>query len=107
MKEFSLIRRGTLIADQRRAGEARPKGKSRKRTEESLLSSRRFRLFPATGQISSNAAKQLNSISFHVTHRFFVTFFTEESNVTSPASLNPAPAHAAARRQRWPQRPPR
>ena len=66
--------RGTLIADQRRAGEARPKGKSGKQTEESLLSSGRFRLFPATGQISSNAAKQLNSISFHVTHRFFGTF---------------------------------
>ena len=33
----------------RRAGEARPKGESRKRTEESLLSSGRFRLSPATG----------------------------------------------------------
>ena len=32
-----------------RAGEARQKGESRKRTEESLLSSGRFRLSPATG----------------------------------------------------------
>ena len=28
-----------------------------------------------------SAASQFNSIDFHVTHRFFVTFFAEESNV--------------------------
>ena len=63
-------------------------GESRKRTEESLLSSGRLGFFlPRGGQGHS----QFYSIDFHVTHRFFVTFFTEESNV-SPRI--PSPAYA-------------
>ena len=69
-------------------------GESRKRTEESLLSSGRFRLSPAT-EAHNTAVFQLKTSSFYVTHRFFVTFFTEESNVpfvplrppSSPSSL--------------------
>ena len=51
-KADSRIQPRPVAADSaagRRAGEARPKGESRKRTEESLLSSGRFRLSPATG----------------------------------------------------------
>ena len=57
--------RGTLIADQRRACAARPKGESRKRTEESLLSSGRFRLSPVTG--GGSAAFQFYQLDFCVT----------------------------------------
>ena len=56
-------------------------GKSRKRTKESLLSSRRFRLSPATGPQSTVPPSCFHSTDFYATYRFFVTFFTEESNV--------------------------
>ena len=39
------------------------------------------RIFPATGAFT-NSAFQFYSIDFYVTHRFFVTFFPEESNVS-------------------------
>ena len=41
----------------------------------------------------SSAASHFNSIDFHVTHRFFVTFFPEESNVppSSPSPRSPSP----------------
>ena len=41
----------------------------------------------------SSAASHFNSTDFHVTHRFFVTFFTEESNVPlrPPLSSFPVP----------------
>ena len=84
-KADSRIQPRPVAADSaagRRAGEARPKGESRKRTEESLLSSGRFRLSPAT-EAHNTAVFQLKTSSFYVTHRFFVTFFTEESNVPS------------------------
>ena len=60
-------------------------GESRKRTEESLLSSGRLGfLLPRGGQGHS----QFYSIDFHVTHRFFVSFLTQERNVppSSPRS---------------------
>ena len=41
--------RGTLIADQRRAGKARPKGKNEESPGRSLLQTERFKFFPATG----------------------------------------------------------
>ena len=84
-KADSRIQPRPVAADSaagRRAGEARPKGESRKRTEESLLSSGRFRLSPATGLEGGSAAFQLYSIGFHVTHRFFGTFLSQESTVT-------------------------
>ena len=71
--------RGTLIADQRRACAARPKGKY-SRGRMALAPIRARRIFPATG-VHRNPDFQFNSIGFYVTHRFFVTFFTEESNV--------------------------
>ena len=37
-----------------------------------LLPTERFKFFPAAG--GGSAASQFNSIDFHVTHRFFVTF---------------------------------
>ena len=42
---------------------------------------------------SSSAASHFNSTDFHVTHRFFVTFFPEESNVppSSPSPRSPSP----------------
>ena len=61
-----------------RAGEARPRGKySRERM--ALAPIRTRRIFPAPRVASGSF--QFDSISIHVTHRFFVTFFTEESNV--------------------------
>ena len=59
------------------------------------------RIFPATGamrQVGGSAACQFYQLAFYVTHRFFVTFFTEESNVllvspSSPLSPSRAPHH--------------
>ena len=85
--------RGTLIADQRRAGEARPKGKySRERM--ALAPIRARRIFPATGAggaAGGQGHSQFNSINFYVIHRFFVTFFPEESNVHPVPSFPRSP----------------
>ena len=43
--------------------------------------------FPCHGGSPPSPAFQFYSSSFHVTHRFFVTFFTEESNVLPPSPL--------------------
>ena len=47
--------------------------------------------FPCHGGRDGSAAFHFYSSNFHVTHRFFVTFFTEESNVPlrSLRSLRP------------------
>jgi len=63
-------------------------GESRKRTEESLLSSGRFRLSPATGWPGALPVL-FNRLSRH-THRFFVSFLTQERNVT-PSSPRSCP----------------
>ena len=77
--------RGTLIADQRRACAARPKGKySRGRMALAPIRTREFSL--PRGAAGGQGHSQFNSINFYVTHRFFVTFFPEESNVF-PSSL--------------------
>ena len=70
------------------------KGESRKRTEESLLSSGRFRLSPATGagRQVARATPCFHPIDFYVTHRFFVSFLTQERNVT-PRPLR-SPRHS-------------
>ena len=75
--------RGTLIADQRRACAARPKGKYEESSGWSLLRTERFEFFPATGaggQVA-RATPSFIQLTFTSQHRFFVTFFTEESNV--------------------------
>ncbi len=80
-------------------------GESRKRTEESLLSSGRLGFFlPRGGQGHS----QFYSIDFHVTHRFFVSFLTQERNVTpsspfiplvpAPLAAHPGQLHVQARK---------
>ena len=74
--------RGTLIADQRRACAARPKGKySRERM--ALAPIRARRIFPATGagRQVARATPCFHPIDFYVTHRFFGTFLTQESTV--------------------------
>ena len=43
------------------------------------------RIFPAAG--GGSAACQFKTSNVYVTHRFFVTFFTEESNVPPPPPL--------------------
>ena len=43
--------------------------------------------FPCHGAHPPSPAFQFYSSSFYVTHRFFVTFFTEESNVPPPPPL--------------------
>ena len=66
-KADSRIQPRPVAADSaagRRAGEARPKGESRKRTEESLLSSGRFRLSPATGTHSPAQPSSLIQSTF-------------------------------------------
>ncbi len=46
--------------------------------------------FPCHGGSPTSPAFQFYSIDFYVTHRFFVTFFTEESNVLPrPSSSSP------------------
>ena len=77
----------------RRAGEARPKGKySRERM--ALAPIRARRIFPATGAggaAGGQGHSQFNSINFYVIHRFFVTFFPEESNVHPVPSFPRSP----------------
>ena len=86
---LQLSPRGTLIADQRRTCAARPKGKySRGRMALAPIRTREFFL----PRDHRNVAFQFYSTFFHVTHRFFVTFFTEESNVPSFPSF-PRPPH--------------
>ena len=71
--------------NRRRAGEARPKGKhSSGRMALAPIRAREFSL-----PRSSSAASHLNSTDFHVTHRFFVTFFPEESNVPPSSPFIP------------------
>ena len=81
---FSASIHAPVAADSaagRRAGKARPKGKSEGMTGRSLLQTRQRKVFPATGGRGGSAAFHFYSSNFHVTYRFFVTFFTEESNV--------------------------
>ena len=88
LHSYSTRPRGTLIADQRRACAARPKGKySRERM--ALAPIRARRIFPATGAHSPALPSNSNPTSFYVTHRFFVTFFPEESNVPPVPSFLP------------------
>ena len=93
-KADSRIQPRPVAADSaagRRAGEARPKGKySRERM--ALAPIRARRIFPATGAGGAAGGQghaQFNSINFYVTHRFFVTFFPEESNVPPVPSFLP------------------
>ena len=57
--------RGTLIADQRGACAARPKGKNEESPGWSLLRTERFKFFPATG--GGSTAFQFYQLDFHVT----------------------------------------
>ena len=59
--------RGTLIADQRRACAARPKGKKAEARGRSLLQTGRFKFFPATCAPSPALPSNLNSSFFFVT----------------------------------------
>ena len=75
----------------RRACAARPKGKY-SRGRMALAPIRARRIFPATGAggaAGGQGHSQFNSINFYVTHRFFVTFFPEESNVPPVPSFLP------------------
>ena len=56
--------RGTLIADQRRACAARPKGENEESPGWSLLRTERFEFFPATGA-GGQGHFQLKTSSFH------------------------------------------
>ena len=48
--------------------------------------------FPCHGAQNGSAAFQSYQLDFHVTHRFFVTFFPEESNV--PLVTSSFPRHS-------------
>ena len=97
--------RPTMPAGQRtaqldaRAGEARPKGESRERPEESLLSSGRFRLSPATGA-HNTAAFQFKS-TFLSRRTQVLCFFLDSRKKRNPfvslSSPSPAPCKKAAR----------
>ena len=52
------------------------------------------RIFPATGAAGGQGHSQLKTSNFYIAHRFFVTFFTEESNVP----LFPSPLRQKQRR---------
>ena len=61
---------------------------------------RAVQAFTCHGAQNGSPAFQFNSIDFHVTHRFFVTFFTEESNVffrLPPSPSSPSPQIRNAR----------
>ena len=82
------VPRGTLIADQRRAGKARPRGKY-SRGWMALAPIRARRIFPATGvgRQVARATPCFHPIDFYVTHRFFGTFLTQESTVIPVSPL--------------------
>ena len=68
----------------RRACAARPKGKY-SRGRMALAPIRARRIFPATGAggaAGGQGHSQFNSINFYVTNRFFVSFLTQERNVS-------------------------
>ena len=66
------------------------KGKNEESPGRSLLQTERFKFFPATGRVGGSAAFQFYSLDFFITHRFFVTFFPKESNVSFvPLILSP------------------
>ncbi len=75
-------------ADRRSARGVRSttKGESRKRTEESLLSSGRFRLSPATGLLSGSAAFQFYQLDFYVA-RSLLWYFLGLQESTVPLVL--------------------
>ena len=77
--------RGTLIADQRRACAARPRGNIQ--GDGWRLRRSGHAEFSLPRGSPPSPAFQFYSSSFYVTHRFFVTFFTEESNVPPPPPL--------------------
>ena len=63
-------------------GLAKPgQGGKREANGEKLAFIRAVQAFSCHGASSSSAACQFKTSNFHITHRFFVTFFTEESNV--------------------------
>ena len=65
--------------------------KSRKRTKEKLVFIRVVQAFTCHGGgWGGSAAFQFYSLDFFITHRFFVTFFPKESNVSFvPLILSP------------------
>ena len=66
--------------NRRRAGEARPKGKhSSGRMALAPIRTREFSL--PRGAAGGQGHSQLKTSNFYIAHRFFVTFFTEESIV--------------------------
>ena len=80
----AAIQRTPWHADRRSAEgwRSQTKGESRKRTEESLLSSGRFRLSPATGAGGQQCCLPvLFQQLLRLQHRFFVSFLTQKRNV--------------------------
>ena len=65
--------RGTLIADQRRAGEARPRGKAGSERRKACFHPGGSGFHLPRGRVA-RATPSFISIDFHVTHRFFVSF---------------------------------
>ena len=98
LHSYSTRPRGTLIADQRRACAARPKGKySRGRMALAPIRTREFSL--PRGAAGSQGHSQLKTSNFYIAHRFFVTFFTEESNVPPVPCSRPLFAKSSAGEQ--------
>ena len=71
-----LSPRGTLIADQRRAGEARPRGKSEGLTGRSLLQTRQHKVFTCHGGPFTGPAFQFKS-NFLLRHTQVLCFFLD------------------------------
>ncbi len=82
--------RGTLIADQRRACAARPKGKNEESPGWSLLRTERFKFFPATGAHSSTTSSFIQA-AFTSHTAFFDSFLGSKKESFPPRSLVPPP----------------
>ena len=92
-----LCPRGTLIADQRRAGEARPRGKAG--------SERRKACFHPGGSgfslpRGSQGHFQFYQLEFYVTYRFLGTFLTQESTVPLVLPSPRSPPQSSSRMPR-------
>ena len=83
--------RGTLIADQRRACAARPWGKAGNERRKACFHPGGSGFHLPCGV--ARATPCFHPIDFYVTNRFFVTFFTEESNVPLVPSFSLVSRH--------------
>ena len=98
LHSYSTRPRGTLIADQRRACAARPKGKYSRGTD-GACADPDTRIFPATGAYSPTPPSSLIQSTFTSQRSLLCFFLGLQERIVPlrpfvPPSLRPSPSHA-------------